>query len=177
MPDMFHVELFLILLILGWFAGAWLSPVLLANGRRPLSLYELSLLPADLQHHAMKLDVVLYTVAGLGAEGFSFSAIFFTQRVICIDRTFLHHAPAAVVRFVIAHELGHHLFCHPERKALAYMTGLRVFPAVRRILDQFEEQANRWAEFQTGLARSIVWNFNVRPAAGGPGYATEESEI
>lgn len=177
MLDMFHVALFLSLLILGWFAGAWLSPVLLAADRKPLSLYELSLVPADLHHVAMKLRATFYTVGGLGVDGFSFSAFFFDQRVICIDRTFLHHAPAAVVRFVIAHEIAHHLLGHPELKALAYMTGLRLFPAVRRWLENFEHQANRWAEDQTGLARSIVWSFHVRPAAGGPGYPTEESEV
>jgi hypothetical protein len=149
----------------------WLVPLTLADGRRRLQEH---LLSARLVHRARELGVRFYIAPDLGGEYACATWLVF-ERAVLVDNAFFHSAPAVVVEFVLAHELGHHHHGHPLQKLLITAARLHRVRTFMNYLQWIEEQANRYAEAFTGLERSIVWGIEVKKAApGGSGHIEEK---
>lgn len=73
--------------------------------------------------------------------------------VVVFDRAFFRKATPELVRFVVAHELGHAAAHHHIWRWFAVVTGLALFPAVRRMLARQEATADAYATFLTGFKK------------------------
>lgn len=75
--------------------------------------------------------------------------------VVVFDRSFFRKASPELVRFVVAHELGHAASHHHIWRWFAVVTGLALFPAVRRMLARQEQTADAYATFLTGFKKEF----------------------
>ena len=73
--------------------------------------------------------------------------------VVVFDRRFFRQATPALLRFVVAHELGHAANGHHVLRWCAVVSGAALLPAVRRALARQEEQADAYATFLTGFKK------------------------
>ena len=75
--------------------------------------------------------------------------------VVVFDRSFFRKASPELVRFVVAHELGHAASHHHIWRWFAVVSGLALFPAVRRMLTRQEQTADAYATLLTGLKKEF----------------------
>ena len=73
--------------------------------------------------------------------------------VVVFDRAFFQRASPELVRFVVAHELGHAAAGHHVSRWFAVVSGAALFPAVRRWLSRQEETADHYATLLTGFKK------------------------
>jgi len=75
--------------------------------------------------------------------------------VVVFNRQFFRRAPPELVRFVVAHELGHAAENHHVWRWFAVTSGAILFPFVRRALARQEETADAYALRLTGFRREF----------------------
>lgn len=142
---------FLVTLIIAWLAfnvAASYAPLIIAERISP------GRLPAELLALGEAQYVRFYV--GNNASSYAFSAWappLWT--VVVFDRRFFQQATPELVRFVVAHELGHAAARHHVWRWFAVVSGLALFPAVRRMLARQEETADAYATFLTGFKKEF----------------------
>ena len=75
--------------------------------------------------------------------------------LVVFDKGFFAHARPDLIRFVIAHELGHFHQNHHKKRWVAIVTGLVLIPAVRRWLLRMEDDADVEATKRTQFTRNM----------------------
>ena len=142
---------FFVTLAAAWIAfnvAASYAPLLLAERISP------GRLPAELLALGEARYVRFYV--GNNASSYAFSAWappLWT--VVVFDRAFFRKASPELVRFVVAHELGHAASHHHIWRWFAVVSGLALFPAVRRMLVRQEQTADAYATFLTGFKKEF----------------------
>ncbi len=142
---------FLFTLACAWFifnVAASYAPLVLAERISP------GRLPAELLARGEARYVRFYV--GNNASSYAFSAWappLWT--VVVFDRAFFRKASPELVRFVVAHELGHASAHHHIWRWFAVVTGLVLFPVVRRMLARQEDVADVYATFLTGFKKEF----------------------
>jgi len=142
--------------ILGGLLGLWVlfnlaasyAPLLLAERISP------GRLPAELLARGEARRVRFYV--GNNAASYAFSAWappFWT--IVVFDRAFFRRASPALVRFVVAHELGHAAAHHHLWRWFAVVSGAAAFPFVRRWLAVQEGVADAYATTLTGFKKEF----------------------
>lgn len=75
--------------------------------------------------------------------------------VVIFNREFFRRATPELVRFVIAHELGHAAARHHIWRWFAVVSGLALLPFVRRWLIRQEDEADAYATALTGFKKEF----------------------
>lgn len=138
------------------FLVVWVFFNLLA-GYAPLMLAERispGRLPAGCLRGNSSLRVRFYV--GNNVRSYAFNVWAPPYTAVIFDRKFFLHAPQDVIRFVIAHELGHARYNHHIKRWLAVVSGAILLPSVRRTLLRFEQDADVYAMKITGIDSSIM---------------------
>ena len=128
----------------------------LAAGYAPLMLAERispGRLPAELLSYADKTRVRFYV--GHNVRSYAFNVWAPPHTAVVFDRTFFLNAGPDLIRFVIAHELGHAAARHHIKRWLAVVSGAALLPSVRAVLQRYERVADEYAERLTGLSKSM----------------------
>mgnify|MGYP001597717617 CR=1 FL=1 len=86
--------------------------------------------------------------------GYGFSVLAPPLNLVIFDRAFFAHASPALIRYVVAHELAHFSLGHHYKRWLLVVCGLALLPAVRRLFQRFEDEADAAAAERTGFKRS-----------------------
>lgn len=138
-----------------WLIFNFLAPLSLIRTATPMGIGRI---PADILYRANAHKVRYYVddLRALNANGFAFSTWLVFRHAVVLDRNFLLHAPPEVIRFVLAHELGHCALGHLRQRYFLTVTGLILFPAIRRWLATKEHEADAWAEKLSCVHRSIL---------------------
>lgn len=134
-----------------WLVFNWLAPLSLTFFGLPLSTGRL---PGEILYMANAHRVRYYTAKLRG--GYAFSTWLGFSHAVFLSEDFMRSAPPAVVRFVLAHELGHCALGHLRWRWLCVVSGAILLPAVRRWLRRQEEDADAWAEALSGVPRSVI---------------------
>lgn len=137
-------------MLLLWFAfnlAAGYAPLMLAERISP------GRLPAELLSYADKTRVRFYV--GHNVRSYAFNVWAPPYTAVVFDRAFFLSAGPDLIRFVIAHELGHAAKRHHIKRWLSVVTGAVLFPGVRRWLAKQEWSADDYAERLTGLHKSM----------------------
>lgn len=150
--------------VTGWFVVFWMLITLLLgvwlvfNLLAPYSVLAQAerispgRLPAELLIWPKDKKVRFYMTTLSGGYGYSVWAPPFD--IVVFDRVFFKRAPPTLIRYVVAHELAHFTLGHHRKRWFAVVTGLVMFPAVRRWLLRMEDEADVVAETRTGFPRS-----------------------
>mgnify|MGYP001561246926 CR=1 FL=1 len=142
---------FLLILIFLWLAfnvAASYAPLILSERISP------GRLPAELLKRQEARRVRFYI--GSNRISYAFSAWappLWT--VVVFDRRFFQRASPELVRFVVAHELGHAAAHHHIWRWFAIVSGIALLPAVRRRLARQEDTADNYATLLTGFKKSF----------------------
>jgi Zn-dependent protease with chaperone function len=131
----------------------WVLFNLLA-GYAPLMLAERispGRLPADLLNE--KNARVRFYV-GENVRSYAFNVWAPPYTAVVFDRRFFQNASPDLLRFVIAHELGHAKMKHHIQRWIAIVSGLALIPAVRQQFVRQEQDADLYAEMVTGMHKS-----------------------
>lgn len=137
----------LLLLPLAWLLfnlSASYAPLILAERISP------GRLPAELLVRGEARWVRFYVGNNVASYAFSSWAPFFGTAVV-FDRAFFRRATPELVRFVVAHELGHAACHHHRWRWFAVVSGVAILPAVRRALARQESVADAYATALTGF--------------------------
>ena len=110
-------------------------------------------LPAELLMSAQDKKVKFYITSLKGGYGFSVWAP--GMPLIVFDKGFFRGATPPLLRFVIAHEMGHFHQHHHIKRWMMVVTGLVLVPAVRRWLARMEDDADAEAARRTGFSRKL----------------------
>lgn len=140
--------LFLFLL---WVLFNWLAPLVI---KFTATRMHIGNVPPELLVKASMNKVQFYRAKLV--QGYAFTVWCWPIRIVVIDEDFLKRAPADMVRFVLAHELGHILLGHTFRRWFSVVTGLWLFKGVRDYLAKQEESADKFAEELVGIPRAIL---------------------
>lgn len=127
-----------------------------AAGYAPLMLAErisAGRLPVELLAYSNRMRVRFYV--GNNARSYAFNVWAPPYTAVVFDRAFFLTAPPDLLRFVLAHELGHAASRHHIYRWLAVVTGAALFPGVRRWMLRQETVADEYAERLTGLSKSM----------------------
>lgn len=98
----------------------------------------------------------LYSHRGGGMDVLAYAEWFFGIRAVVIDGHFLGICRRAHLRFVFAHELGHHAHRHPRAGFFHALSGACLFSMVDREREKKEAEADRYAERLTGTTREVL---------------------
>jgi hypothetical protein len=131
----------------------WVLFNLLA-GYAPLMLAE-RISPGRLPAYAWWDDKRVRFYVGRNVRSYAFNVWAPPFTAIVFDRDFFEHAGPDLFRFVVAHELGHARWKHHIRRWFSVVTGAALLPAVRRRWQQYERDADTYAEMVTGLPKSM----------------------
>ncbi len=140
---------------IAWLIFNWLAPLSLLSYCQRISIGRIpkNILDAADAHH------VRFYVGKLERSA-AFSTWLGWRHAVVLDRDFMHSAPSDVVRFVLAHELGHCVLGHLRLRWLLTVTALAMLPSMRRYLDQKEGDADAYAEALTGVQSMLVHKSN-----------------
>lgn len=110
-------------------------------------------LPADLlkMPEAQRMRFYLGTLR----RSYGFSVWLWPWTVVVFDRRFFAGASGDLVRFVVAHELGHAERGDHVARWWAVVTGVALLPAMRRRFVLHEVNADMYAIYRTGLRRDM----------------------
>ena len=137
-------------LLLLWVLFNWAAPLaVLARAER----LGLGRLPADLLRRPEARRVRFYL--GSLRRSYGFSVWLWPWTVVVFDRRFFSGASGDLVRWVVAHELGHALRGDQVERWWAIVTGAVLLPAARRRLRWHETNADLYAIALTGLRRDM----------------------
>lgn len=140
----------LLLLLLLWLLFNWLAPAtVMMYGAERLSLGRL---PADLLRRTEAKRVRFYL--GTCRRSYGYSVWVWPYTVVIFDRRFFTAASGDLVRFVVAHELGHVIHRDHVQRWWAVVTGVALLPIIKRRFEEQEQSADRYAIALTGLQRS-----------------------
>ena len=123
------------------------APLLLAERISP------GRLPAELLARGEALRVRFYV--GNNVKSFAFNVWAPPYTAVVFDRTFFLNAGPDMIRFVVAHELGHAHWNHHIKRWLAVVTGAALLPSVRAAFLRQEQSADHYAVALTGLHKSM----------------------
>ena len=123
------------------------APLLLAERISP------GRLPAELLRLGTAKRVRFYV--GNNVKSYAYSLWAPPYTVVVFDRRFFLRAEPDLVRFVVAHELGHAHAHHHIIRWLSIVTGAVLLPVVRRVLLRHELDADSYAMELTGLTKSM----------------------
>lgn len=139
-----------LLIIPLWILFNWAAPL--------ASLYKaerlgLGRLPADLLRlHPRVSRHIRFYLCDL-RHSYGFSVWMWPYTVVVFDRKFFSAASGDLVRFVVAHELGHTKGKDHVQRWWAIVTGVALLPAMRRRFVKQELAADRYAIALTGFRR------------------------
>lgn len=140
---------FFLILLAAWVlfnVAASYAPLILAERISP------GRLPAELLKRREARRVRFYVGNNHSSYGFSaWAPPFWT--VVVFDRRFFQRASPELVRFVVAHELGHAAAGHHVWRWFAVVSGAVLLPFIRRELDRQEAIADIYATFLTGFKK------------------------
>ena len=131
-----------------WLVFNWGAPLAVLARAESLSLGRL---PADLLKRPEARQVRFY-LADL-RRSYGFSVWLWPRTVVVFDRRFFAAAGGDLVRFVVAHELGHALRGDHVERGWAVVTGVVLLPMMRRRLALHEINADLYAIALTGQRR------------------------
>lgn len=134
-----------------WVAFNWLAPLAVVRLFTPLSIAQL---PGEILARANGIGVDYYK-ARL-AQGLAFTVWSWPRKIVVINEDFLLYGKPSVIRFVLAHELGHIALGHTFKRWLAIVTFVYCLPFVRKWLKDHEYGADEYAEQLTGVSRSVL---------------------
>lgn len=140
----------LLVALLLWLAfnlAASYAPLMLAERISP------GRLPAELLSYADKTRVRFYV--GHNVRSYAFNVWAPPYTAVVFDKQFFLNAGPDLIRFVIAHELGHATYRHHIKRWFSVVTGAALFPGVRRWLARQEGSADDYAERLTGYSKSM----------------------
>lgn len=107
-------------------------------------------LPAELLKRGEARSVYFY----VGPTAMSYAVSLWAPglgAVVVFNADFFRRAPPDLVRWVVAHELGHAAHNHHIIRWLFICTGAVLFPWVRRELERHEQAADIYARLLTGI--------------------------
>ena len=137
---------FVLFLWLAFNVAASYAPLLLAERISP------GRLPAELLARGEARRVRFYVGANRMSYAFSaWAPPLWT--VVVFDREFFRRATPELVRFVVAHELGHAAAHHHVWRWAAVVPGVALLPAVRRALARQDTTADAYATALTGFRK------------------------
>lgn len=142
---------FVVILALCWVlfnVAASYAPLVLAERISP------GRLPAELLKRDEARNVRFYVGRNSVSYAFSIWAPPLWS-VVVFDKKFFERASPELVRFVVAHELGHAAARHYVWRWFAIVTGVALFPFVRRWIEKQEETADAYATQLTGLKKEF----------------------
>ena len=134
-----------------WLVFNWLAPLAILLYCKPLGLGRI---PGEILYRANAHRVSYYTARLDG--GYAFSVWMGWRHAVVLDEAFMRHAPPVVIRFVLAHELGHCALGHLRWRWACAVTGAILLPWVRRWLAHAEGEADAWAESLSGISRTVL---------------------
>ncbi len=143
---MITVFALLVLWVLFNFLSSY-APLMLAERISP------GRLPAELLSYADKTRVRFYV--GDNVCSYAYNVWAPPHTAVVFDREFWLQASPDMVRFVVAHELGHAAARHHIKRWLAVVSGAALLPSVRAMLQRHERMADQYAERLTGLPKSM----------------------
>ena len=142
---------FILVLAVAWVAFNLLAsyaPLLLAERISP------GRLPAELLARGEARTMGFYV--GKNRMSYAFSCWVPPDRTIVVfDEAFFRRATPELLRFVIAHELGHAASNHHVWRWFAIVSGAAFFPFVRRRLARHEDEADAYATKLTGFKKEF----------------------
>lgn len=144
-----------IVILLAWIALNIAAPFAILLGAQRVARGRL---PAELLAWDSDAEVRFYVSTLRAGYGFSLWAP--PWSVIVFDREFFRHAGSDLIRFVIAHELAHFTLGHHKFRWFSVVTGIVLFPAVRRKLRRMEDEADAVATIKTGFNRAQFVELN-----------------
>ena len=157
---MSDLTFWLLLIALGWISVnvlASYAPIFLAERISP------GRLPAELLARGEARNVRFY-VSTHNQFSYAFSAWappFWT--VVVFDQAFFRRASPELVRFVVAHELGHAARRHHQLRWAVVVSLLVALPWVRRWLERQEDAADAYATELTGLKKEFFPQLKQAP--------------
>ena len=151
-----------IALVLLWAAFNFATPYAAAHLAQRISPGRL---PAELLRRGEARRVRFYV--GRCAQSYAFSAWAPPYTVVIFDTQFFSRATPEMLRYVVAHELGHAARHHHVWRWLAAVTLTAYLPAVRRALLRQEVTADDYAEGLTGFRREHFERKGPEAARGG----------
>ena len=128
----------------------------LAASYAPLALSERispGRLPVELLARGEARRVRFYV--GETVASYAFSAWAPPWTVVIFNRRFFARATPELLRFVVAHELGHAAAGHHILRWVAVVSGAALLPAVRRALARQEDSADAYATRLTGFKKEF----------------------
>ena len=142
------IEVSIVFLVVVWLLFNWAAPL--------ASLYKaerlgLGRLPADLLQWPPAKRIRFYL--GDLRHSYGFSVWMWPYTVVVFDRKFFSAASGDLIRFVVAHELGHARGKDHVQRWLAVVTGVALLPVMRRRFVKQELAADRYAIALTGFRR------------------------
>ncbi len=141
---------FVLIFVLVWILGNIVAPYAVLLRAEPISWGRL---PAELLTAQRDKKVKFYMTSLRGSYGYSvFSPM--GLHLVVFDKNFFAKASPACIRFVIGHEMAHFRNNHHIKRWLVVVTGLILFPFVKRWLARMEDEADVEASRRTGLSRS-----------------------
>lgn len=136
--------------LLLWVAFNWVAPFAVLFEAERISPGRL---PPELLLWEEARRVRFYQAGLSGGYGYSIWAP--PWNVVVFDRMFFARASSALVRFVVAHELAHFSLGHHRKRWLLVVCGLALLPAVQRLFQRFESEADVEAVRRTGFTRAL----------------------
>lgn len=133
-----------------WLLFNWAAPFAVLARAEPLGLGRL---PADLLKRPEAKRIKFYL--GTLRRSYGFSVWLWPHTIVVFDRRFFAAASGDLVRFVVAHELGHALRGDHVERWWAIVSGAVALPAVRRRLAWHERNADYYATALTGFRRDM----------------------
>lgn len=156
------ITVLLILLLALWLGFNLASPYAAAHLAQRISPGRL---PAELLRRGEARRVRFYT--GKCAQSYAFSAWAPPYTVVIFDQMFFARATPEMLRYVVAHELGHAARHHHVWRWLAAVTLTAYLPVVRQALLRQEGTADDYAEGLTGFRREHFERKGAEATSGG----------
>ena len=136
------------ILFIVWLVFNILAPYAVLTKSTPISIGRL---PAELLMDVDHKKVKFYT-SNLAA-GYGYSVWAPPLNLIIFDKAFFSRASPALIRYVVAHELGHFTLGHHKKRWFCIVTGAVLFKGIRDWLLEMEEEADVIAVRRTGYHR------------------------
>jgi hypothetical protein len=140
-----------LLIYLLWIVFNWLAPLSVIALACRMSTASL---PGEIIFTARQHKVRYYKTRLNG--GYAFTVWCWPYKLVFIDEGFLHGAAPHLIRWVLAHELGHIVYGHTWRRWLYTVTGLILFKRYRWKLLHCEKEADKFADGLTGVPKVML---------------------